>query len=90
MRNIVLGMLMVAGAGIAALPASAAPLSSTAPQLESSLVQQTQGWGFCRRLRRACEFKHERGQAGEGNCARYRRECGGFGYRNDRSDRRWR
>jgi hypothetical protein len=89
MRNTVLGMLMVASAGIVALPASAAPLSSTAPQLEPKLVQQTQGSDFCRRLRRACEFKHERGQAGEGNCARYRRECGGFGYRGD-SDRRWR
>jgi hypothetical protein len=30
----------------------------------------------CRRLRRACEFRHERGEAGEGNCRRYRRECG--------------
>jgi hypothetical protein len=89
MRNIVLGMLMVAGAGIAALPASAAPISGTAPQLEPSLVQQTQGSGFCRRLRRACEFKHQRGEAGEGNCARYRRECGGFGYRSDRRDRRY-
>ena len=84
MRNIVFGMLIVAGTGIAALPASAAPLSSTAPQLEPSLVQQTQGWGHCRRLQRACEFKHQRGEAGEGNCARYRRECGGFGYRSDR------
>jgi hypothetical protein len=27
-------------------------------------------------LRRACEFKHERGEVGEGNCRRYRRECG--------------
>jgi hypothetical protein len=35
-------------------------------------------------LRRACEFKNERGEAGEGNCRRYRRECG-HGYR----DRRW-
>ena len=30
----------------------------------------------CRRLRRACEFKEERGERGEGNCRRYRRECG--------------
>ena len=82
MRNIIIiAMLMVAGAGIAALPASAAPLSNTTPQLEPSLVQQTQGWGYCRRLRRACEFKHERGEVGEGNCARYRRECGGYGSR---------
>jgi hypothetical protein len=30
---------------------------------------------YCRRLRRACEFKEERGERGEGNCRRYRREC---------------
>jgi hypothetical protein len=80
MRNVVLGLLVVAGAGIAGLPASAAPLG-TSPQPQASVVEQTQGYGFCRRLRRACEFKYERGEAGEGNCARYRRECGGYGSR---------
>jgi hypothetical protein len=30
----------------------------------------------CARLRRACEFKGERGQRGEGNCRRYRAICG--------------
>jgi hypothetical protein len=88
MRNIVFGMLAVAGLGFATLPAVGAPLGSTAPGAETSLVQQTQGWSFCRRLRRACEFKHERGQAGEGNCARYRRHCGSFGYRDDDRRRR--
>ena len=78
MRNSVLGLLVIAGAGVAGLPASAAPLA-TAPQLQASIVEQTQGNGYCRRLRRACEFKHERGEVGEGNCSRYRRECGGYG-----------
>jgi hypothetical protein len=32
--------------------------------------------GYCARLRRACEYKHERGEAGQGNCRRYRSECG--------------
>jgi hypothetical protein len=76
MRNIVLGMLVAAGAGIAALPTFAAPLSGTRSQPEAGLVQKVQNWGYCRRLRRACEFKRERGEVGEGNCARYRRECG--------------
>ena len=31
---------------------------------------------ICRRLQRACQFKDERGEVGEGNCRRYRRECG--------------
>ena len=30
----------------------------------------------CARLRRACEYKGERGQRGEGNCRRYRAVCG--------------
>ena len=77
MRNALFGLLIVSGAAIAGLPASAAPLG-TAPQPQVRLVEQTQGYGFCRRLRRACEFKHERGEVGEGNCARYRRECGRY------------
>lgn len=31
---------------------------------------------YCERLRRACVYKHERGETGEGNCRRYRSECG--------------
>ena len=77
MRTAVFGLLIVVGAGIAGLPASAAPLG-TAPQPQARLVEQTQGYGYCRRLRRACEFKRERGEVGEGNCARYRRECGRY------------
>jgi hypothetical protein len=30
---------------------------------------------YCERLRHACSFKEERGEQGEGNCRRYRREC---------------
>lgn len=32
---------------------------------------------YCERLRRACIYKEERGEVGEGNCRRYRHECGG-------------
>jgi hypothetical protein len=31
---------------------------------------------YCERLRRACIHKDERGEWGEGNCRRYRYECG--------------
>ncbi len=34
-------------------------------------------WGYCERLRWRCEHKYELGQEGEGNCRRYREECGG-------------
>ena len=30
---------------------------------------------YCERLRRACAYKEERGEVGEGNCRRYRNEC---------------
>jgi hypothetical protein len=32
--------------------------------------------GQCRELRRACMYKHELGEEGEGNCRRYREVCG--------------
>ena len=40
-------------------------------------VQGAQYWrgGYCERLRRACTYKEERGEIGEGNCRRYRAEC---------------
>jgi hypothetical protein len=75
MRTVTLGLLVVAGTCMAGLPTSAAPFG-TAPQPRASLVEQTQNYSYCRRLRRACEFKRERGEVGEGNCARYRRHCG--------------
>lgn len=31
---------------------------------------------YCERLRHACIYKEERGEVGEGNCRRYRYECG--------------
>jgi hypothetical protein len=34
-------------------------------------------WGYCQRLRWQCEHKYELGQEGQGNCQRYREECGG-------------
>ncbi len=71
-------MLMTAGAGFAA-PVST-PLATGAA--ESSLMQVQyygygHGYGYCQRLRWKCEHKYELGQEGEGNCRRYREECGG-------------
>jgi len=67
MRNAVLGLLVVAGASMAGLSASAAPPLGTIPQPQASLVEKTQNYSYCRRLRRACEFKRERGEVGQGN-----------------------
>jgi hypothetical protein len=47
-----------------------------------TLVQPAQYWGGdrCERLERACRYRDERGERGEGNCRRYREECGGTSY----------
>jgi hypothetical protein len=77
MRSIIFTALLAACGGTFALSASAAPSALTRGVVgDHSIVEQAQDDRYCRRLRRACEFKHERGEAGEGNCRRYRRECG--------------
>ena len=35
------------------------------------------GGGYCDQLRRACENKDALGEGGQGNCRRFREECGG-------------
>jgi hypothetical protein len=58
---------------------SAAKIDSIRSAAMDSAIEQVQYGGrnyYCERLRRACEFKHERGEEGEGNCRRYREECG--------------
>jgi hypothetical protein len=77
MRTVIVGMFAAIGIGFAALPSAAGPLGNArtaAP--EARLVEQVQMSSYCRRLRRACTYKDERGEVGEGNCRRYRRECG--------------
>lgn len=87
MRSLIIGAVATAGLGFLVSTAWAAPMMTDgvrdfAPQ--QNLIEQAQSSRYCARLRRACEFKQERGETGEGNCRRYRRECG-FGYRG----RRW-
>jgi hypothetical protein len=77
MRTFIYGILMVAGlmlAGVSTASAGApgAPdLSGTA--VTGGIVHKA---SYCERLRRACEYKNERGEEGQGNCRRYREECG--------------
>jgi hypothetical protein len=87
MRSLIIGTAATASLGFLVSTAWATSMLTdgvrdTAPQ--QNLIEQAQSSRYCARLRRACEFKNERGEAGEGNCRRYRRECG-FGYRG----RRW-
>ena len=80
MRKIVLGMLMGVGMSLAGLSAaSAGPVAGGDIGIVAAggvALQQVQFGGYCARLRRACEYKDERGESGQGNCRRYRQECG--------------
>ncbi len=63
------------GSGTAALAIPLAGGQGTAAHAKQ--IEQIQYWrgDHCERLRRACTYKEERGEVGEGNCRRYRAEC---------------
>jgi hypothetical protein len=81
MGRITMALAIVLGVGISGLAVTTSPDGSTSLSANFASNAHAQ-WDDrrCRRLRRACEFKRELDQVGEGNCRRYRRECG----------RRWR
>src|SRR5262245_55175664 len=78
-------VLLMVGIGVMGAPAGlAAPGGNSAHDTTSreTLAQPAQyGRGDrCERLRRACVYKEDRGEVGEGNCRRYRQECSGTSY----------
>jgi hypothetical protein len=82
MQAIIGAMILAAGLGLASVSnVVAAPVGVDMPGAGflEGLIEQVQyrGGGYCERLRRACMYKEERGEVGEGNCRRYRQECGG-------------
>jgi hypothetical protein len=80
MRSTILGTVLTVGMSVFALSAaSASPLARDGIAGQSVIEQAQYEGRYCRRLRRACENKDIRGEVGEGNCRRYRRECGGRG-----------
>jgi hypothetical protein len=84
MRATVRAILVAIGTGAMGVSAGLAlpgnPVTGT--KASEALVEPAQYWGGgrCERLRRACQYKEERGEVGEGNCRRYREECGGVSY----------
>ena len=75
MKSMLAGMFVLSSLAYGAAAVAAAPagvLHITAPQ---SAVEQVQSERTCRKLRRDCMFKDERGERGEGNCRRYRSVC---------------
>lgn len=82
MRAIIGAIILTAAVGLASVSgAVATPIGANAlggGVFENVLDRVQYGGGrYCERLRRACEYKDERGEAGQGNCRRYREECGG-------------
>ena len=77
MRSVILGTVIATGMSVFALSASAAPLARDGIAAQGVIEQAQYESRYCRRLRRACENKDIRGEVGEGNCRRYRRQCGG-------------
>lgn len=73
---VAIGLVVAGATGAVAAPAGTYVRGAVSTY---SLLEHAQFFDgrYCARLRRACEFKHERGETGEGNCRRYRAECGG-------------
>jgi len=81
MGALIAAIILAAGSGL--VSAGAAPVGvDVRAGVSEGVVEQVQYWGggYCARLRRACIYKYERGEVGEGNCRRYRRECGSRRY----------
>jgi hypothetical protein len=82
MRKFILGAMIAASFGLASV--SAASAAPVAPNLTGAvnaetLVQKTAS-DYCAYLRYKCNHKGQLGEYGEGNCRRYRRECGQISY----------
>ena len=82
MRKLILGLIAcwtLAGVSVA----SAAPVSPGVAESSAqvqTLVQKTASGDYCAYLRYKCNNKSGLGEEGEGNCRRYRRECGQISY----------
>jgi hypothetical protein len=71
------GAILTGGALLSLMPAAlAATAGGAAPTPIGTEVEHVQyGSETCAELRRACLYKRELGERGQGNCSRYRSEC---------------
>ena len=71
-------LILAASLGLGVAGAVAAPFGPGLDGNHGNAVERAQygGGRYCARLRNACENKDRRGEVGEGNCRRYRAECG--------------
>jgi hypothetical protein len=78
MRSVILGTIVTIGlSAFGVSVSSAAPIARDGMAGQGVVEKAQYESRYCRRLRRACENKDIRGETGEGNCRRYRRQCGG-------------
>ena len=86
-RSFASSLILAAVTSLSATAATSLPAPPVPPETSLAEPAQYGGWRgereysyrrHCARLRRACMFKEQRGEVGEGNCRRYRRECGRY------------
>ncbi len=75
MKSILAALTLAAGFGFAAIATSASPFNASGIETAPGVERVQWDEGRCRRLRRQCVNKDERGERGEGNCRRYRQQC---------------
>jgi len=87
MRAMIAAIILASGLAFGSVPSTvAAPVGIDILRVggPKDVVEHVQFWPdlrdwgrrHCERLRRACLYKEERGEVGEGHCRRYRAECG--------------
>ena len=84
MRKFILGLLVAAfctltGVSVASAAPAGPALTDSVAKVET-LVQKTASGDYCAYLRYKCNNKGRLDEYGEGNCRRYRRECGQISY----------
>lgn len=83
MRKFILGLIIATSCiftGVSVASAAQVGLGITGTAKVETLVQKTASRDYCAYLRYKCNNKEHLGEEGEGNCRRYRRECGQISY----------
>ncbi len=92
------GVILSVVPSATAAPAGGGALGNAPPPATTGGERIQYRNGTCAELRRACLYKRELGETGQGNCSRYRAECSGRSgysssysrYRSYRAYRPWR
>jgi hypothetical protein len=83
MRKFILGSMIAASfclTGVSTASAAPGGLGLAETVGAQTLLQKTASGDYCAYLRYKCNHKGQLGEYGEGNCRRYRQECGQISY----------